>query len=60
MAALTRYKFTATGFPTSDPYTPATATGHIVAETQAEAQRMVREEGEKRGVVLYSVLLERV
>ncbi|MFE7268519.1 hypothetical protein ACFU9B_42220 [Streptomyces sp. NPDC057592] len=54
-----RYKFTAVGYATGQPYTPATATGHIVAETEADAHRMIHDEATDRGVEPISIVLER-
>lgn len=41
MAALIRFKFTATGHAAGQPNTPATATGHVDAQTERDAHSMV-------------------
>ena len=52
---MARFRITATGSTTEDMYTPASATGHVYAETKEAAQDMVREEGRARGAELYTV-----
>lgn len=54
---MARFSFIATGNASDDMHTPASATGHVHAETRETAQDMIREEGRARGAELYEVVV---